>query len=70
VDDGLRKKTQETANQLFGKGVKMDVPSGCYIAGALTYAQSASLMFAEPGTYSYAIQFKVGRKSTGTIVVK
>jgi 4-carboxymuconolactone decarboxylase len=26
VDDELRKKTQETANRLFGKGVKMDPP--------------------------------------------
>jgi len=26
VDDELKKKTQETANQLFGKGIKMDPP--------------------------------------------
>jgi 4-carboxymuconolactone decarboxylase len=26
VDDELRKKTQGTANQLFGKGIKMDPP--------------------------------------------
>jgi 4-carboxymuconolactone decarboxylase len=26
VDDELRKKTQETANQLFGKGIKMAPP--------------------------------------------
>jgi len=26
MDDDLRKKTQETANRLFGKGVKMDPP--------------------------------------------
>jgi len=26
MDDGLRKKTQETANKLFGKGIKMDPP--------------------------------------------
>ena len=26
MDDELRKKTQETANQLFGKGIKMDPP--------------------------------------------
>jgi 4-carboxymuconolactone decarboxylase len=26
VDDELRKKTQETANKLFGKGIKMDPP--------------------------------------------
>jgi 4-carboxymuconolactone decarboxylase len=26
VDDELRKKTKETANRLFGKGVKMDPP--------------------------------------------
>jgi len=26
MDDELRKKTQETANRLFGKGVKMDPP--------------------------------------------
>jgi 4-carboxymuconolactone decarboxylase len=26
VDDDLRKKTQETANRLFGKGIKMDPP--------------------------------------------
>jgi len=26
VDDELRKKTQETANRLFGRGIKMDPP--------------------------------------------
>jgi 4-carboxymuconolactone decarboxylase len=26
MNDELRKKTQETANQLFGKGIKMDPP--------------------------------------------
>jgi 4-carboxymuconolactone decarboxylase len=26
VDDELKKKTQETANRLFGKGIKMDPP--------------------------------------------
>jgi 4-carboxymuconolactone decarboxylase len=26
VDDELKKKTQETANKLFGKGIKMDPP--------------------------------------------
>ena len=26
MDDEIRKKTQETANQLFGKGMKMDPP--------------------------------------------
>jgi len=26
VDDELRKKTQDTANRLFGKGIKMDPP--------------------------------------------
>ena len=26
MDDELRKKTQETANQLFGKGIKMNPP--------------------------------------------
>jgi 4-carboxymuconolactone decarboxylase len=26
MDDQLRKKTQETANKLFGKGIKMDPP--------------------------------------------
>jgi len=26
VDDELKRKAQETANQLFGKGIKMDPP--------------------------------------------
>ncbi|MBM4347720.1 MAG: 4-carboxymuconolactone decarboxylase, partial [Deltaproteobacteria bacterium] len=26
MDDELKKKTQETANRLFGKGIKMDPP--------------------------------------------
>jgi plastocyanin len=51
-------------------GFKMDVPSGCYIGGWLTYGQTASLVFAEPGTYSYEIQYKVGGKNSGTIIVK
>lgn len=51
-------------------GFKMDVPSGCYIAGAFAYGQTASLVFTEPGTYKYDIEFKVGGKTSGTIVVK
>lgn len=31
-------------------GFKMDVPSGCYIGGELSYGQTASLVFGEPGT--------------------
>lgn len=51
-------------------GFKMDVPSGCYLAGWMSYGQTSSLVFAEPGTYKYEVQFKVGGKNTGTIVVK
>ncbi len=51
-------------------GFKMDVPSGCYLGGWLSYGQTASLLFAEPGTYNYEVQFKVGEKNTGAIVVK
>ncbi len=51
-------------------GFKMDVPSGCYIAGWLSYGQTASLMFTEPGTYAYEVDFKPGGNVTGTIVVK
>ena len=51
-------------------GFKMDVPSGCYLAEWLSYGQTASLVFAEPGTYNYEVQFKVGGKNTGTIIVK
>jgi plastocyanin len=51
-------------------GFKKDVPSGCYVAGWLGYGQTASLMFTEPGTYIYEIQYKVGGKNSGTIIVK
>jgi hypothetical protein len=51
-------------------GFKMDIPTGCYIGGWLSYGQTASLVFAEPGTYSYEVQFKVGGKNSGTIIVK
>ena len=51
-------------------GFKMDVPSGCYIGEWLSYGQTASLVFAEPGAYKYEVQFKMGGKNTGTIVVK
>jgi plastocyanin len=51
-------------------GFKMDVPSGCYLAGWMSYGQTASLLFAEPGTYKYEVQFRVGGKNSGTIVVK
>ena len=51
-------------------GFKMDVPSGCYLAGWMSYGQTSSLIFAEPGTYKYEVQFKVGGKNTGTVVVK
>jgi plastocyanin len=51
-------------------GFKMDVPTGCYLAGWMSYGQTASLVFAEPGSYNYEVQFKSGGKNTGTIVVK
>ena len=48
----------------------MDVSSGCYIAGWMTYGQTASLMLTEPGDYDYQVDFKVGGDTKGTIVVK
>ncbi len=51
-------------------GFKMDVPTGCYLAGWLSYGQTASLVFAEPGTYDYEVQFKVGGANRGTIIVE
>ena len=51
-------------------GFKMDAPSGCYIAGSLSYGQTSSLMFTEPGTYKYEVEFKVGGKNSGTTIVK
>jgi plastocyanin len=51
-------------------GFRMDYPSGCYVAGWFSYGQTASLMFAEPGTYNYEVQFKAGAKIPGTIIVK
>jgi plastocyanin len=51
-------------------GFKMDIPSGCYIGGWLSYGGTASLVFTEPGIYNYEVEFKVGGKNKGTIVVK
>ncbi len=51
-------------------GFKMDVPSGCYLGGWMSYGETASLMFVQPGTYKYEVQFKVGGKNSGTILVK
>ena len=51
-------------------GFKMDVPKGCYIASWLGYGETASLVFTQPGTYSYDVEFKVGGKNSGTIIVK
>jgi plastocyanin len=51
-------------------GFKMDVPSGCYIAGWISYGQTASLMFTEPGTYNYEVDFNVGGNTSGTIIVE
>lgn len=51
-------------------GFKMDVPKGCYIAGWVGYGDTVSLVFTQPGTYSYDVEFKVGGKNKGTIVVK
>jgi hypothetical protein len=48
----------------------MDYPTGCYVAGWFSYGQTASLMFTEPGTYNYEVQFKTGGKIGGTIIVK
>ena len=49
---------------------RMDYPSGCYVAGSFSYGETASLMFPEPGTYDYEVQFKEGGKISGTIIVK
>ena len=51
-------------------GFKMDVPTGCYLAGWLSYGQTSSLVFTEAGTYEYEVQFKVGGSNRGTIIVK
>jgi len=51
-------------------GFAMDASKGCYLAGWMSYGQTASLIFAEPGTYKYEVEFKVGGKNAGTIVVK
>jgi plastocyanin len=51
-------------------GFKMDYPTGCYVAGWFSYGQTASLMFTEPGTYNYEVQFKTGGKIGGAIIVK
>ncbi len=51
-------------------GFKMDVPSGCYIAGWLGYGETASLMFSQPGTYEYQVNFKVGGNTSGTVIVE
>jgi hypothetical protein len=51
-------------------GFKMDAPSGCYIAGYLGYGQTSSLVFQEPGNYNYEVEFKVGGKTSGAVVVK
>jgi plastocyanin len=51
-------------------GFRMDYPSGCYVAGSFNYGQTASLMFTEPGTYNYEVQFKEGGKIGGTVIVK
>jgi plastocyanin len=48
----------------------MDVPIGCYIAGYLGYGQTSSLLFQEPGTYNYEVEFKAGGKMSGVVVVK
>jgi len=51
-------------------GFKMDVPTGCYLAGWLSYGQTSSLVFTEAGTYEYEVHFKVGGSNRGTIIVK
>jgi|GEM_PF-614365 len=51
-------------------GFKMDASSGCYVAGWLGFGETSSLMFTEPGTYNYEVQFKVGGKDSGTIIVE
>ena len=51
-------------------GFAMDVSKGCYITGWLSYGQTSSLMFTDPGTYDYQVDFKVGGNVKGTIIVK
>lgn len=52
----------------------MDVSSGCFVGGWLSRGETASLVFAETGTYKYDIEFRFGKevrsKTSGTIIVK
>lgn len=51
-------------------GFKMDSSSWCYVAGWLGFGETSSLMFVEPGTYDYTVQFKAGGENSGKIIVQ
>jgi hypothetical protein len=51
-------------------GFKMD-PSGCYLTEYLNYGGTASLLFPEPGTFIYEVEYAGEAKPyRGTIIVK
>ena len=48
---------------------KMDEPSACLISQILKYGETVYLVFTEPGTYVYDINFKTGGTTSASIVV-
>lgn len=47
-------------------------PDGCYVTSWISFGGTSSLLFTEPGTFSYVVEAKTGgevRKETGRIVV-
>ncbi|MBI5582822.1 MAG: hypothetical protein HY892_03265 [Deltaproteobacteria bacterium] len=56
-------------------GFKMEKATDCFVAGWIRPGETASLVFAKPGTYKYKIKFKFGKDvrdvaGEGTVVVK
>jgi plastocyanin len=51
-------------------GFELDEAKGCFIAQELNYGETVSLVFDNPGTYDYEVQFRSGGGAKGSIVVK
>ncbi len=49
---------------------KMNLPTKCLISQVLQYGQTVSIVFTEPGTYDYDINFSDGGEANASIVVR
>jgi len=51
-------------------GFDMEDATGCLVTGWMKYQGTASVVFSQPGTYAYQIDFEGGGSVKGSVIVK